>query len=155
MSITSEIQRIIEAKAQLTQIIKERGIELEDNILLNDYPSIVEDFPYAVKGTITPEEDITSFSLDGFNFTPTGVVFSCTDAYGVLGGIFSGFLYKNKESGIMFISETTGKITGARITPTSPVLTWSENGVALNFPSGTAYLKMGHTYEYIVIGGKE
>lgn len=155
MSIKTEIERIAQAKSQITQIIQERGINLENNVLLNEYSSIIDEFPYAVKGTITPEEDIPNFSLSGFNFIPTGIVFSCTDAYGVLGGIFSGFLYRERESGILFTSETSGKTTVARISPTSPVIEWSDNGVIVNFPTGTAHLKTGHTYEYIVVGGKK
>lgn len=155
MSIKTEIERIAQAKSQITQTIKERGIELENNVLLNEYPSIIEDFPYAVKGTITPEEDIPNFSLSGFNFVPEGVVFSCTDAYGIIGGIFSGFFYKGREGAILFTSETTGKMTVARISPTSLIIEWSDDGVVVSFPSGTAHLKTGHIYEYIVVGGKK
>ena len=156
MSIANEISRIRNAKTSLQNVMQNRGVSVGDDVLLSDYPQLLEGLPYVLKGSFTPEEDVNSFELSGLDFAPEAVLISCSDLSIelVAGGIFATYLYKDEQSAVLYsVYGTT--ITFAKIGPKSSMIVWSDQSVQLTIPASSATtFKKGYTYNYIVAGGK-
>ena len=154
MSIANEINRIVAAKNDLKEVIKNRGVQIGDNILLDEYASVVENFPFVLKGTFTPEEDVKSFGISGLGFVPCGVLMCSVDAYSATSGsIYATYLYKGEYGAVMYLVDKA--IGFASVSPTSAIVQWGDSSVNLTIPAtSTVLFKKGYTYNYIVLGGK-
>lgn len=156
MSISNEIERITDAKQSLRDIITSRGIQIDENTLISEYPDLADALPFVVKGTFTPEADTGVFDMRGLDFSPEGVLIGCVElgSAPVLTGIYAMFLFKNQYGFISFC-KVEGQSHSVVIKPGSTALSWSDSGVQMEIATGVnARFKKGYTYNYIILGGK-
>ena len=157
MSIANEIIRIQDAKQAFKSNLQQRGITVESTDKIGTYVDLLNNVPYVLKGTLTPEEDLAKFEIDGLNFTPYVLVLTCKEleGYNVANAVVSGMVSKGNPGGIAFVN-ASGNSSYGGMKSTSTQVSWGNNSVVIEFQSSvTARFKTGYTYEYIIVGGIE
>lgn len=155
MSIASEIERLNSAKENIKTAVIKRGTDVSDAATLDAYSQLIENCPYAINGSFTPEEDTDTFVLSGLNFGPDVLYISCPDLEGVAvdTAILIACCYKDNLGGIYYYSPTLDK-KFALLKPTTKIFTWSQNGVEFKITTtNDALFKKGYTYKYACAGG--
>lgn len=157
MSIADEIVRIQDAKQAFKSNLQQRGITVEPTDKIGTYVDLLDNVPYVLRGTLTPEEDLPKFEMDGLNFTPYSLVLTCKELEGcnVADSVVSGMVNKGNPGGISFVN-ASGNTSYGGLKSTSTLVSWGTNSVLIEVPSSvTARFKTGYTYEYIIVGGIE
>ena len=156
MSIASEITRLRGAKEDIRSAVEKRGILAADSQKLSDYPPLIESVPYAVKGTVTPEEDADIFEIKGLGFVPQSISVVCGDyeKNPVENALGYFHLCRGRMGIFMFIDKTLSK-KFVNLSSGSSVYSWSDDGVTFYAPNPESYgyFKKGYTYDFIITGG--
>lgn len=169
MSIATEIQRLQQAKTDLKNRISSYDVEIADTETIDVYAPKVDDvynkgyeagkadggggMTNIIRGFFTPEEDTTTFSVDGLPFTPKtlflGSAELCTSN---ITRAFLQIMHTKEIGGCVSVTATTISLSA------SSWVKWSDYGVSYDSSaSSTAALKNGlfkggYTYEYLIIG---
>ena len=155
MSISNEIERIADAKKSLRDVIASRGVQIDDNALISEYPDFADALPFVMKGTFTPESDVVTFEMKDLDFTPEVLLLGCAElgANAVDCGVFIAYLNKKQYGNISFWKN--GENTAASVKPTSSIINWGASSVRVSIPaSNNARFLKGYTYSSKVMGGK-
>lgn len=155
MSIANEIKRLQNAKQELKSAIEKRGVSVQTIDNLDVFASKLDSVPFAVKGTVTPEEDTLTVEINGLNFVPEYILLHCDELEKttVVGALRNAWFRKN-HLGALSYWKSSGVSTTANLSTTSNVVLFYDTGITLKLPdSGIAYFKKGYTYEYIISGG--
>lgn len=155
MSIANEIVRLKGAKEAIKFAINKHGVSVADTATLDLYPEILENVPYAVKGTFTPEKDTDTFELSGLDYEPQALALACRDLEDniVNSAIVLVFGIKDNLGGVYYYSPVSDK-KFALLKSTSEIISWNHGSVKVKILSGnTGYFKKGYTYSYVITGG--
>lgn len=160
MSISTETQRLIQAKVDLKASIEKRGAYVSTDNKIDTYANILDACPFGISGTFIPEESTKTFSIEGLPFTPTSLMILCPDEI-ALGSsrtpdiIVCLSTHKDMFGSIMYTDSSGGNRLGT-ISPTSSIISWNDSGVTVCVPSSlTAKFKKGLVYNYYITGGIE
>lgn len=155
MSITTELQRISQAKADLKTSIEKRGVTVPTVNKIDTFAELFDSAPFAVKGTVTPEEDTLTVEINGLNFVPECIVFhNCELATTSVPSALRNIWFRKNHSGVLTYYKSTGVSTTAQLSLESDIVFWNDTGITLMLPdNGSAYFKKGYTYEFIISGG--
>lgn len=155
MSITTELQRLSQAKTDLKTVIEKRGGVIHPNDTLDYYPDALDNCNYVVHGTFVPEEDTKILPISELPFVPNFFSFVCPEEC-VTKSSNSVVIYgvvKKGLNGALFYKKPDGSLANAAITTSSTVYSWSVNDFTVALPSSmTVYFKKGLTYYYAVSG---
>ena len=156
MSIASEAQRLIQAKADLKTSIEKRGANIPAVNTIDNFAGILDTCTFAVNGTFVPNEDTKTFEISGLPFTPTSLFIVCsTECITNGSGTPLSVIGINAMKGFKgFVQHRDGSLVVniAYLGETSSVFTWSEDGVKITIPIDR-YFKKGLIYNYYVSGG--
>ena len=158
MSIATETQRLIQAKADLKNAIEKRGANISTENTIDTYSDILDTCPFAVNGTFVPEDDTKIFDISGLSFTPTSLFIVCSvecvssgngTPLSIIGiNVIKGF------KGFVQHRDDSLNVNIAYLGATSSMFAWSENGVKVTIPIDR-YFKKGLVYNYYISGGSE
>ena len=158
MSIATETQRLIQAKADLKNAIEKRGANIPTSNKIDTFADMIDTCPFAVNGTFVPTEDTKTFEISGLPFTPTSLFIVCsTECISSGSGTPLSVVGINAMKGFKgFVQHRDASLTVniAYLGETSSVFTWSENGVKVTIPIDR-YFKKGLIYNYYASGGVE
>ena len=156
MSIVSEIIRLQTAKQEIRNALEKHGVVVDENSCLDTFAEAVENAPYAVTGTFTPEEDTQLFSVEGLPFEPETVYLSIEEDVIVSGIVL--LMGKGKGNlGFASSYSVEGAQTSTKLSINSALVSFSKNGVSFNsaLSSGRlsdGWFKAGYTYMYYIVG---
>lgn len=160
MSINTETQRLIQAKADLKTSIEKRGVNIESEDRIDIYYEFLDSCPFAVSGEFVPNDDLKQFSITGLPFTPKSLLLICSDQV-ALGNnrnpntLVLASTHKGLYSSMLYTDESASNRLG-NVKPGSSFITWYDDGVSINIPDSiTATFQMGLYYNYYITGGIE
>ena len=121
MSITTELQRISQAKADLKTVIEKRGVNVGDTTIDN-YTQLLNNCPYSMKGQFTPSEDTSIFSIQNLPFKPHAIIISNTELYNsIISGAIVSYGQINTYPGVFVCGGEDGQSltnsTSLNVTP--------------------------------------
>ena len=159
MSITTELQRLSQAKADLKTSIEKRGTTVTTDITIDSYSELLDKSPFIIEGTFIPKEATKTFSISGLPFVPNYLGICCPDACSTSTSLRQTINIavkpKNNSGGIGFM-RTDGSTPMGFLAATSGAIKWTEDGVTLNIPSSAdAFFLKDVTYIYYISGGSE
>lgn len=156
MSISTELHRITQAKADLKSVIEKRGGTIHENATLDYYPDILDNCTYVREGTFIPEEDTKIFSISGLPFVPNFFSFVCPDecVKNTNNSVIFGVLGTKGFNGTMFYKNSSGATANAFIDTSSTVFQWGTDGVEISIPIAV-YFKKGLVYKYVISGDRD
>ena len=155
MSIANEIERIMNAKADIKRELELRGVAVDEDKTIDDYGYALSSCPYAIRGFFTPEEDTNSFSISDLPFVPHSFEFGCDGltSSAVSMALINGHAIKG-NNGVVCMYNNNNVKSSLNITPTSSAVSWSDSAFSIEIPASRGYVfKAGYTYEYLMTGG--
>ena len=158
MSIATETQRIIQAKSDLKASIEKRGADIPTDSTIDTFANMLDNCPFGVEGTFTPDSDTKIFEMRGLTFTPKSLFIVCSNECVSSGsGTPLSIIGVNGIKGLKgFVQhrDDSLNVNIAYLGESSSIFVWSEDGVKVIVPI-ERYFKSGLVYNYYILGGVE